>query len=151
MYTIRGKVPMCELSTVNRQNASGIALFVSGLIDETTTASQLQNVRINRADLEQKYMDPRFGLIDHLIASGFLDDKEAEIVSAEENKPIKQNELIIDCLLNKPPTELERFKAALIESNQQHVVNLIKYGKGKVSSSCIYSVVYSVLLFPDIC
>jgi hypothetical protein len=87
-------------------------------------------LRISRDDLEKKYMEPRFGLVDCLTTYKLLDDEELEDVKTLEGKPIRQNRLIIDCLMKKPSTELERFVTALKDSDQQHVGNFIVHGKG---------------------
>ena len=75
-------------------------------------------------ELEEKFMEARFGLVEELTAARVLSALDAEIVCSKRTLP-KQNKQIVDYLLKKPSTEILKFLAALSSNSQQHVVNYL--------------------------
>jgi len=85
-----------------------------------------------RVELEEKYIEPRFGLVDELIAAKVLSAPDADIVYSRRTLK-KRNKQIIKFVLKKPSTEILKFLAALSSNSQQHVVNYLLDATGFLS------------------
>ena len=76
----------------------------------------------------RKFLDPRFGLLDELVAEGVLSrEDEAEIES--EKTVFKQNDRLIEIMADKSNEYHRKFLIAMTNTGQEHVVNyLTKHG-----------------------
>ena len=91
-------------------------------------------MKVYRKELELKFIDPRFGLVEELIAASVLSRPEAHVVRSKPSLT-EQNKQIIEYILEKPSSEAEKFLAALSSNYQQHVVNYIRDSAGMMLCS----------------
>ena len=114
-----------------------IVLFVidgdKGVLDEEVINDKqkhVKNIELCRRRLEEKLMEPRFGLVEELVSRKVLGRVQGEKVSKKKT-PYEMNKLILKYVLKSRPMEVEQFTAALTSCDQQHVVNYVTGNAGK--------------------
>jgi len=100
-----------------------------GLLRAYVKYSISKKVKLYRKELELKFIDPRFGLVEELIASSVLSRSDAHVVWSKQTIAEK-NKQIIEYALKNPSGEAHKFFAALSSNYQQHVANYILYSAG---------------------
>jgi len=103
-------------------------IYCIGLLRRSKKSSIYKNVKRYRTQL-LKFIEPRFGLVEELVALSVLGIPDLEIVRSKDCTTEK-NKQIINFVMKKSPMETDKFLEALSSTYQQHVVNYILYAAG---------------------
>ena len=80
------------------------------------------------------FIEPGFGLLDHLLSLEVLTRRECNIVRAGDKAAEERSQAVLNLL--KSEDQCGKFLKALQETGQQHVVNFIGQNGGKIDNVC---------------
>ena len=72
-------------------------------------------------------MDPDFGLLDQLLATGVLNQRHVEDINAE-NTASRRNEMLISVLMRRDDRLIGQFLQSLDNTGQTHIATCLREG-----------------------
>lgn len=96
----------------------------NSVVTFTVTSSRIQKHYSTLVEC----MDPEFGLLDRLLATSVLTERQMKEVNAE-NTTSRKNEAILGYLLRWEERLLDRFLKVLSETSQTHVARCLTEGQ----------------------
>jgi len=97
-------------------------MSVNVILDLSEQPTLTESLFSKRRELQEKFMEPSYGLIPDLISVAVLRRPEAEAVKSDST-PTEMNKQIIKFVLSSAGSE--KFLLTLWNGLQQHVVNFI--------------------------